>query len=50
VGWDTPIGVKLDARYNLGVTDNSDDPAYETIKNQVFQLSLGFSIFKLGKK
>jgi len=50
VGWDTPIRVKLDARYNLGVTDNSDDPAYETIKNQVFQLSLGFSIFKLGKK
>lgn len=49
-GWDTPIGLKLDARYNLGVTDNSDDPAYETIKNQVFQLSLGFGIFKLGKK
>ena len=50
VGWDTPVGLKLDARYNLGVTDNSDDPAYETIKNQVFQLSLGFGIFKLGKK
>lgn len=50
VGWDTPIGLKLDARYNLGLTDNSDDPAYETIKSQVFQLSLGFGIFKLGKK
>ena len=50
IGWDTPIGLKLDARYNLGVTDNSDDPAYETIKSQVFQLSLGIGIFKLGKK
>ena len=50
VGWDTPIGLKIDARYNLGLTDNSDDPAYETIKSQVFQLSLGFGIFKLGKK
>ena len=50
VGWDTPIGLKIDARYNLGLTDNSDDPAYETIKSQVFQLSLGFRIFHLGKK
>ena len=50
LGWDAPIGLKLDARYNMGVTDNSDDPAYETIKSQVFQLSLGFRIFHLGKK
>lgn len=50
LGWDTPIGLKLDARYNMGLTDNSDDPAYETIKSQVFQLSLGFGIFHLGKK
>jgi hypothetical protein len=50
VGWDAPIGLKLDARYNLGLTDNSEDPAYETIKNQVFQLSVGFRIFSLGKK
>ena len=50
LGWDAPMGLKFDARYNLGLTDNSDDPAYETIKNQVFQLSLGFRIFHLGKK
>ena len=50
LGWDAPMGLKIDARYNLGVTDNSDDPAYETIKSQVFQLSLGFGIFRLGKK
>ena len=50
LGWDLPLGLKLDARYNLGLTDNSDDPAYETIKSQVFQLSLGFRIFNLGKK
>jgi len=50
LGWDAPMGLKFDARYNLGLTDNSDDPAYETIKNQVFQLSLGFRIFHLGNK
>jgi len=50
LGWDAPMGLKFDARYNLGLTDNSDDPAYETIKSQVFQLSLGFRIFHLGKK
>jgi Outer membrane protein beta-barrel domain len=50
LGWDAPIGLKFDARYNLGLTDNSDDPAYETIKSQVFQLSLGLRIFHLGKK
>jgi Outer membrane protein beta-barrel domain len=50
LGWDTPIGLNFDARYNLGLTDNSDDPAYATIKSQVFQLSLGFRIFHLGKK
>ncbi len=50
LGWDAPIGLKFDARYNMGVTNNSDDPAYETIKSQVFQLSLGFRILHLGKK
>ena len=50
LGWDAPMGLKFDARYNLGLTDNSDDPAYETIKNQVFQLSLGLRIFHLGNK
>ena len=50
LGWDAPMGLKFDARYNMGLTDNSDDPAYETIKSQVFQLSLGFRIFHLGKK
>ena len=50
LGWDAPIGLKFEARYNMGLTDNSDDPAYATIKSQVFQLSLGFRIFHLGKK
>ena len=49
LGWDSPIGLKFDARYNVGVSDNSDDPAYETIKSQVFQISVGIRIFKLGK-
>jgi hypothetical protein len=49
LGWDTPIGLKFDARYNMGLSDNSDDPAYDTIKSQVFQLSVGIRIFKIGK-
>ena len=50
LGWDAPMGFKFDARYNMGVSDNSDDPAYATIKSQVIQISIGYSIFKLGKK
>jgi hypothetical protein len=49
LGWEAPFGLTFDARYNLGVSDNSDDPAYETIKSQVFQISAGFKIFKFGK-
>src|SRR5262245_7167785 len=32
LGFDLPLGLNFDARYNMGVSDNSDDPAYETIK------------------
>ena len=48
VGWDAPFGLSLDARYNLGVSDVSDMAAAE-IKNQVWQISAGFKLFKLGK-
>jgi hypothetical protein len=51
LGWDAPIGTEIRMPVIIWeVTDNSDDPAYETIKSQVFQLSLGFRIFHLGKK
>ena len=50
VGWDAPFGLTCEARYNLGLTDNNDDLYNEPVKNQVFQLSVGFKIIRLGKK
>lgn len=48
VGWDTPFGLILDARYNLGISDVSDVAAAQ-IKNQVWQVSVGFKILDFGK-
>jgi len=49
-GWDLPFGLKIDARYNLGLTKIDDDPArFNNVKNQVIQVSLGYTLFKLGK-
>lgn len=50
LGWDAPFGLTLDARYNLGLTDNNNGLFNrERVKNQVFQLSVGFKIIRLGK-
>ena len=52
LGWDLPFGLTVDARYNLGLSKIYDDaPSNETenAKNQVFQLSLGYKLIKLGK-
>jgi hypothetical protein len=51
-GWDLPFGITIDARYNLGLSKMYDDvPRGQTdnSKNQVFQLSLGYKLFKFGK-
>lgn len=48
-GWDLPFGLNIDARYNIGVSDINNSAAASAIKNQVFQLSAGFRLFKLGK-
>jgi len=48
VGWDSPFGLILDARYNLGISDVSDVAAAQ-IKNQVWQISAGFKILNFGK-
>lgn len=47
-GWDLPFGLSIDARYNLGLSDVSDTSMAE-IKNQVWQVSVGFKLIKLGK-
>lgn len=49
VGWDLPFGLTLDARYNLGLSEINDGTNANESKNQVFQISAGFKIIKLGK-
>jgi hypothetical protein len=48
-GWDLPFGLTIDARYNLGLSKINDSPQSEDAKNQVFQVSVGFKLIKLGK-
>jgi hypothetical protein len=49
LGWDLPFGLTLDARYNLGLSKMNDGSNATESKNQVFQISAGFKIIKLGK-
>jgi len=50
LGWDLPFGLSIDARYNLGVSDNNNvSGSSSTVKNQVIQISAGFKLIKLGK-
>ncbi|MCX8490896.1 MAG: porin family protein [Cyclobacteriaceae bacterium] len=60
-GWDLPFGLNITARYNIGLSDvnkftnNSLPPTLTSslgtsqAKNQVFQFSLGYRLFKFGK-
>jgi hypothetical protein len=48
-GWDLPLGLTVDARYNLGLSKVNDGTANEEAKNQVFQVSLGYKFIKFGK-
>lgn len=54
VGWDLPFGLTIDGRYNWGLTDNDDGYVTNSgapigqIKNQVWQLSVGYKLFKSG--
>ena len=48
-GWDLPFGLQLSGRYVLGLSDINDNlPDKEPVKNRTFQLSIGYSLFKLG--
>lgn len=49
VGWDLPLGLSIDARYNLGLSEINDNPSLEVTRNQVWQVSAGFKLFRLGK-
>ena len=45
LGVDLPLGIRLDGRYNFGLADvpNEKDSAYDSGKNRVITLSLGYS-------
>lgn len=47
-GWDLPFGLTVDARYNLGLSKIDDDPTVDKVKNQVWQVSVGYKLIKLG--
>ena len=49
LGWDLPFGLTIDLRYNLGLSKINDSAGSQEAKNQVFQASLGYKIFKFGK-
>jgi hypothetical protein len=49
VGWDLPFGLTIDGRYNLGLTKLNNDAAVEETRNQVWQVSVGYKIFKSGE-
>lgn len=54
VGWDLPFGLTVDGRYNWGLSDINDSvgqgsgASVGTIKNQVWQISVGYKLFKGG--
>ena len=48
LGWDLPFGLSIDARYNLGLTKINDEDGSDSAKNQVFQFSVGYKLFKIG--
>ena len=48
-GWDAPFGLQFTARYVLGLSDINDVSGGDEFRNRTFQLSIGYSLFKLGK-
>lgn len=47
--WDAPFGLVFDARYNIGLSDVSEESALGEFKSGIFQFSVGYKIFKFGK-
>jgi hypothetical protein len=53
VGWDLPFGLTIDGRYNWGLSDINDSEVrgtLGTVKNQVWQISVGYKLFKFGNQ
>ncbi len=48
-GWDASFGLQLSARYLLGLSDINDTLGFTNeIKSKIFQVSIGYQLFKLG--
>jgi len=48
LGWDLPFGLSIDGRYNWGLSDINSGADVSSIKNQVWQFSVGFKLLKFG--
>ncbi|MDH4296510.1 MAG: PorT family protein, partial [Cyclobacteriaceae bacterium] len=48
VGWDLPFGLSIDGRYNWGLSDINSGADVSSVKNQVWQFSVGYKLFKFG--
>ena len=48
VGWDLPLGITIDGRYNWGLSDIKSGGG-ASVKNQVWQVSVGYKLLKFGK-
>ncbi|SNT24720.1 Outer membrane protein beta-barrel domain-containing protein [Ekhidna lutea] len=47
-GWDAPFGLQFTARYVIGLSDINDEGVGGEFKNKTFQISIGYTLFKLG--
>jgi len=47
-GFDLPFGLNINARYLLGLTDLADGDDIDEINTDMFQVSIGFALVKLG--
>lgn len=48
-GWDAPFGLRLTARYLIGLNDIDDSGDDFEQKNRMFQVSIGYALIKFGK-
>jgi hypothetical protein len=48
VGWDLPFGLSIDGRYNWGLSDINSGADAASVKNQVWQFSVGYKLLKFG--
>lgn len=43
IGYDLPLGIRIEGRYNFGLSDVGEEDEFEFGKNSVYTLSIGYS-------